>query len=115
MHLLMLAAFFQADDLDCFGVREVCNRRIIESDMSVLADPHAHQINAAFAEQGGIALTFPFRVRCLPVDQEHAVKRHSGEQVSMQIRTEELRGAGRETEVLVHVKRIDAFPVNGGF
>ena len=108
--LLIAADLVELDGLDKLFILEISNGRVVECDMTVLADAHNDDVDLGCGEQGGVARRFLIGIGGVTLDVIDALEGHKTEDVRVKKVTEALRCGGIKTDVFVHVVRIDAIP-----
>ena len=113
MDLLLAAEFVEFDEFYESGIVEVGDGRIVESEVGILADAEAGDVDGIFGEEGGVAgdLLFGWSfgademhgTRCADVGEEVLAKKAA-----------EAGGMGVEQgHIFVHVKADDFRPIDG--
>ena len=112
VYLLHPANLLQFHDLDGLRVLKIGHRRVVEGDMPVFPDAHAHDIDGALVQEGGICGARDVRIRVLAVEIMNGQKRPACKDALAQEVAEALRRMRRQADVFVHVKRFDAGKIN---
>lgn len=111
VHLLLAAGEVELDDFDEERVGEVGDGRVVEGDVAVFPDAHADKIDGLFAEEGGIAGGDGAGVGLFGGQRMEAAEGNVAEEMVLEVVAKALRVRGGEADVVVHVKRRDARPV----
>ena len=85
---------------------------IVESQVAVFADAQEYDVGGHLPEQSGVTLALGSRIGGLRVDVIHRFEVLFREDAVAQKLPERLRGMGVDADVLVHVERVDARPVD---
>ena len=115
MDLLGAARRIQADDLDQHGVEEVRDRRVVEREMAVLADPGADDVDRLGTEDLLVGQAGPQRpIALLSGDQPESgrIEADQSEQAFLEVAAERGPMIGGEPEVFIHVKAEHTRPVD---
>ena len=104
MYLLLSRAEGQLDDFDSLRVVKERVGRIIEGEMTVLANAGAHDINRRLGQKFSVAFAFRLRRGSKSIQVMHHARLDAVIQALVQIAHEGLRSRGPQTNVLVHVK-----------
>src|SRR5665647_1927090 len=109
-NLLSPAGIVEMDNLDRQGVGEVRHRRVVEANVSVLADSDKAGVDGRLGEQGAIAAALSFHIRRVTVNIVHGAQRNAVGQPRLQPPPETRRMRHRHAGVLVQVERLDGAP-----
>src|ERR1035437_2402189 len=111
-HLLLPAVWVQDDAFHHQRIFEVRDGRIVDGDVSILADPHKSQIDRTGGEQSRVARYFRVQVGGVAIEILHATRAnyffHAGSDPFPKAR----RMVAGNTHVLIHVKDVHALPVD---
>ena len=79
--LLLAAGLVELDHLDSVRIFEVCNGRIIESDVSIFANTHADEVNGALGHESGVAGDLGVEVSSFCLDAVEGFRSDFGKEV----------------------------------
>ena len=100
------------DGLDETRVAEIRLARIIEGDMAVFSDAQDAHVHRMRQEKRLITVGLRQRIGRLRVDVVDGLELRLAEDALTQEIAKALRGRARQPDVLVHMERVDAAPVN---
>ena len=113
LHLLLPDRLRRAlTDFGHAGIGKVSDRRIVESNVSVLANAQTNEVNRPRREQRGITRAFRRRVGTLSANAMKDRRRHAGQQMSLLIMAKRGGMRGGQADVFVQVEERNAAPIN---
>ena len=110
VYLLLTTDVVELHGLHPLRVVEVRDRRIVERDVSVLADAHHHDVSRGLLQDLRVAFALRLGFGGRAVDQVHRLERYEPEDVRLEEVAETLRRVPVESDVLVHAAGIDPVP-----
>ena len=112
IHLLLTTGGVERDDFYQAFVVKICDRRIIERDVTIFTDAEAHEIDRHLRKKLSVSLAFPFRMFVRTDEMHGAWRGNMCEQMFAQITAKALRMLPAQADVFVHVKYDHLAPWN---
>ena len=114
-NLLPAAGVIEADDFYRHWIGEIRFLRVIESDVTVLADSDESQIDSSFGEQRGVPAAFRRRVDRITGEVARGREWNPFGQILPDPESEACRMCSRYPRIFVKVERLNYFPVDTRF